>query len=135
VGGGLAERLMRPCAAASRHPIPLLVMHGTADDVNRFDDGELEGNVQYWIRRNGCAQTPVVTRLPDVDPNDGTRTRAESYENCQDGANVTLYAIEGCGHHWPGGDEPLRLGNGRECRDFDAGVHIWTFFKAHAASR
>jgi polyhydroxybutyrate depolymerase len=124
VGGGLADRLMRLCAAASRRPIPLLVMRGTADEVNRFDDGELEGNVQYWIRRNGCTLSPVVTRLPDLDPDDGTRTRVESYENCQDGANVTLYAIEGCGHHWPGGDEPWRFGNGQECRDFDAGVHI-----------
>ena len=131
VAGGLAERLMRSCAEASRRPIPLLVMHGTADPIVPFDSGELEGNVQYWIRRNGCMLTPVVTRLPDVDPTDGARTRVESYGNCKDGADVALYAIEGGGHHWPGGDQPLRLGMGNFSRDFDAGVVIWDFFKQH----
>ena len=131
VAGGLAERLMRSCAEASRRPIPLLVMHGTADPIVPFDSGELEGNVQYWIRRNGCMLTPVVTRLPDVDPTDGARTRVESYGNCKDGADVALYAIEGGGHHWPGGDQPLRPGMGNFSRDFDAGVVIWNFFKQH----
>jgi polyhydroxybutyrate depolymerase len=131
VGGGLAERLMGPCAAASRRPIPLLVMHGTADPINRYDDGEREGNIQYWIRRNGCSLVANVSQLPDTAP-DGTRTRVERYANCQAGAGVTLYAIEGCGHHWPGGNEPLRLrNNGRECRDFDAGAVIWEFFGNH----
>ena len=131
VAGGLSEGLMRSCAEASRRPIPLLVMHGTADPIVPFDSGELEGNVQYWIRRNGCTLTPVVTRLPDVDPTDGARTRVESYGNCKDGADVALYAIEGGGHHWPGGDQPLRLGMGNFSRDFDAGVLIWNFFKQH----
>ena len=121
---------MRSCAEASRRPIPLLVMHGTADPIVPFDSGELEGNVQYWIRRNGCTLTPVVTRLPDVDSTDGARTRVESYGNCKDGADVALYVIEGGGHHWPGGDQPLR-GMGNFSRDFDAGVVIWDFFKQH----
>jgi polyhydroxybutyrate depolymerase len=85
-----------------------------------FDSGELEGNVQYWIRRNGCTLTPVVTRLPDVDPTDGARTRVESYGSCKDGADGALYAIEGGGHHWPGGDQPLS-GMGNFSRDFDGG--------------
>jgi polyhydroxybutyrate depolymerase len=130
VAGGLSEGLMRSCAEASRRPIPLLVMHGTADPIVPFDSGELEGNVQYWIRRNGCTLTPVVTRLPDIDPADGARTRVDSYGNCKDGADVALYAIEGGGHHWPGGDQPLR-GRGNFSRDFDAGVVIWDFFKQH----
>ena len=84
-------------------------MHGTVDPIVPFDSGELEGNVQYWIRRNGCTLTPVVTRMPDVDPNDGARTRVESYGNCKDGADVALYAIEGGGHHWPGGANLIYL--------------------------
>jgi len=44
-----------------------------------------------------------------------------------------LYAIEGGGHHWPGGNEPLRWGNGPEIRDFDAGEAIWVFFARHPA--
>lgn len=131
VAGGLAERRMQNCADTSKRPIPLISMHGTADPISPFNDGELEGNLGYWVRRNGCALTATVTQLPDTDPNDGTRTRVESYGGCKDGADVVLYAIEGCGHHWPGGDEPRR--NGAECRDFDAGAVIWDFFKRHPA--
>lgn len=133
VAGGLAERLMQNCADTSQRPIALITMHGTADPISPFDDGELEGNLAYWVRRNGCALTPTVTRLPDADPGDGTRTRVETYGGCKGGADVLLYAIEGCGHHWPGGDASWRWSNGRECRDFDAGFVIWDFFKRHPA--
>lgn len=130
VGGGLAEKLMRGCAAASNRPVPLLLIHGTADQINRFDDGELEGNVQYWIRRNGCSLTATRTWLTDTIK-DGTRTRVEAFDGCAHGADVLMYAVEGGGHHWPGGDEPPRRDNGREIRDFDAGIVIWDFFNKH----
>jgi polyhydroxybutyrate depolymerase len=133
VAGGLAERLMRPCAALSRRPIPLLVIHGTEDRMTAFDSGELEGNIQYWIRRNGCTLSPVVTRLPDIDPADGTRTRVESYGNCSNEADVALYAIEGGGHQWPGGTS--KLGSGNLSSDFDAADVIWDFFKATRGGR
>lgn len=134
VSGGLAESLMRDCAARSQRPIPLMLIHGTADPVVRFDSGELEGNLAYWIRRNGCALRPGVTHLPDADPRDGTRTRIEHYSGCKEDADVTLYAVEGGGHHWPGGDEPFRLEDrGATARDFDAADAIWSFLNAHPA--
>jgi len=130
VGGGLAERLMRDCAAAATRPMPLLLIHGTADEISSFDDGELEGNLQYWIRRNGCALSPMRTWLPDT-MKDGTRTRVDSFGACARGADVVMYAVEGGGHHWPGGDEKLTARNGREIRDFDAAIVIWEFFNKH----
>jgi len=39
--------------------------------------------------------------------------------------------VEGGGHRWPGGEEPQRRDNGREIRDFDAGIVIWEFFNKH----
>lgn len=48
---------------------------------------------------------------------------------------VTLIAIEGGGHTWPGGPRYQRqLLLGHVCRDFSATAEIWTFFKAHAKS-
>lgn len=131
VAGGLAMRLMPNCAAAAHRPIPLITMHGTADPISPFDDGELEGNLAYWVRRNGCAMPATISRLPDTDPGDGTRTRVETYRPCKDQADVVLYAIEGGGHHWPGGDVAWRFDRGGEIRDFDAGIVIWDFFKNH----
>ncbi|MEO8151999.1 MAG: hypothetical protein ABI605_02935 [Rhizobacter sp.] len=106
-------------------------MHGTADPVVAFDSGELKGNLAYWVRRNGCNLSATVNHLPDTDPGDGTLTRVERYADCKDGADVALYAIENGGHHWPGGDEPLRQSGGHAPRDFDAGTVIWDFFKTH----
>ncbi|MBS0295482.1 MAG: dienelactone hydrolase family protein [Proteobacteria bacterium] len=71
VSGGLAQQRMPSCAALSHRPIPLLLIHGTADPVIPFDSGQLEGNLAYWVRRNGCSAPPRVTYLPDADP--GTR--------------------------------------------------------------
>jgi polyhydroxybutyrate depolymerase len=95
VSGGLAEALMPACAERSGRPIPLALFHGTADPEVRFDSGELEGNLAYWIRRNGCAPNGTSTYLPDADPGDGTRTRVERHGGCRAGADVILYAIEG----------------------------------------
>jgi polyhydroxybutyrate depolymerase len=133
VSGGLAQVNMKPCAEASKRPIPLLVIHGTADPINSFNDGELEGNLQYWIRRNGCALTPTDSYLPQKRPS-GTRTHVLSYDGCTDGAAVTLYALEGCGHYWPG-DQHFDLRRaGPECVSFEGAAVIWDFFKS-AGSR
>ena len=128
VSGGLALARMQPCADVSKRPIPLLIIHGTADPINRFADGELEGNLQYWIRRNGCGLTPQGSYLPQKRPA-GSRTHVLSYADCAAGANVKLYALEGCGHHWPGGDEPGNsLRAGPHCESFDGAKIIWEFF-------
>jgi polyhydroxybutyrate depolymerase len=127
VSGGLAQVNMKPCAQASKRPIPLLIIHGTADPINPFDDGELEGNLQYWIRRNGCQLTPLEDYLPQKRPT-GTRTRVLSYGGCTDGAAVKLYALEGCGHYWPG-DQRFDLRRaGPECVSFEGADVIWQFF-------
>lgn len=132
VSGGLAERLMPGCAALSHRPVPLLLIHGTTDPEVPFDSGELEGNLAYWVRRNGCSTVAASAWLPDVDRRDHTRTRIETYPDCKDGADVVLYEIEGGGHHWPGGDEPFRLDpRGNTPRDFDGADVIWNFFDVH----
>ncbi len=130
VSGGLAEGLMPGCVRG--RPVPMLLIHGTADPVVPFDSGELEGNLAFWVRRNGCATSPTAAWLADADPRDGTRTRIDRYAGCREGADVVLYAIQGGGHHWPGGVEPVRLQpRGRTSHDFDGASVIWEFLKAH----
>jgi polyhydroxybutyrate depolymerase len=129
VSGGLAEVNMKPCAEASKRPVPLLIIHGTADPINPFNDGELESNLQYWVRRNGCALTPQEDYLPQKRPT-GTRTHVLSYGACTGGAAVRLYALEGCGHYWPG-DQSFDLRRaGPECVSFEGAEVIWQFFSS-----
>jgi polyhydroxybutyrate depolymerase len=126
-------------------PIPVLIINGTEDPLERWEGGEirLERNtygvvlsvadtVKFWVEKNQCSASPVITQLPDTDPTDGTTVRTEVYGGCQDGAEVVLYAIEGGGHTWPGGLQYLPQSViGRTSREFNASEIIWQFFKAH----
>jgi polyhydroxybutyrate depolymerase len=54
----------------------------------------------------------------------------ESYGDCEDGADVQLYVVEGGGHVWPGGriDVP---GLGYTTHSVSATELSWQFFAAH----
>ncbi|MGQ0551465.1 MAG: alpha/beta hydrolase family esterase, partial [Armatimonadota bacterium] len=89
--------------------------------------------VAAWVALNRCASPPAVALEPDRDPQDGTRVRREAYGSCGEGSEVVLYAVEGGGHTWPGGQQylPERV-IGRTSRDIDANEVLWAFFKKHA---
>ena len=126
-------------------PMPALIINGTEDPLERWEGGEIRlgkntygvvlsvaDTVEFWVEKNGCSPTPIITQLPDLDSADGTTVRTEAYGGCQDGAEVVLYAIEGGGHTWPGGFQYLpKSVIGRTCREFDASRVIWQFFKEH----
>ena len=75
----------------------------------------------------------MFTYEPDRDPKDGTQVRREIYGPCSQETEVLLYAIEGGGHTWPGGDQYLPAWIiGRTSRDVNANEVIWDFFKRQA---
>ncbi|MFZ0547840.1 MAG: hypothetical protein WAM60_20510 [Candidatus Promineifilaceae bacterium] len=53
--------------------------------------------------------------------------RGETWGNCEDGAEVTLYTIDGKEHSWPGSTMPTEI----TTQDIDATAVIWEFFAAH----
>jgi polyhydroxybutyrate depolymerase len=130
VSGGMPRAVAERCR--NGRPVPILVMHGTKDSIVPFVGAPHA--ITEWATRDGCHAAPDTTYLPDTDPNDGTRTRIQHFADCQDGSEVSFYAIEGGGHAWPGGEASVRqlLASGNTCRDFDAGLVIWDFFKKHA---
>jgi len=130
---------------APSRPVPVLIINGTYDPLERWDGGEIRlgrntfgivlsvsDTVKFWVGKDQCSPSPTITQLPDKDPSDGTRVRTETYGGCQDGAEVVLYAVEGGGHTWPGGLQysPESI-IGRTSRDFDASEVMWQFFKEH----
>lgn len=135
-----------PSACALKRPVSALMMPGTEDPLVPWEGGEIgfrggrkfgrvfsvRESIGFWVKQNQCPGKPVVSYEPDRDPKDRTRVRRETYGPCSEGTEVVLYAVEGGGHTWPGGDQylPTRI-IGRTSRDIDANEVIWNFFKKH----
>ncbi len=104
--------------------VPVMHFHGTADIIVPYDgDGMFElQSVAYtfdaWSDLNGCTGDPVETF------NNGAAL-CETYENCDEGVEVTLCTIDGMDHCWPGQiDCPLPT-----TTDILANDEMWDFFQ------
>jgi polyhydroxybutyrate depolymerase len=119
-------------------PMPLLAIHGSADDYVPFGGGTSPArddtreywpvmrSLDVWIRSNGCGTTPV-TRYERQG-----KVHVTTWQKGAQGADVVLYLLEGWGHQWPGPYFTATLDAGDPLRGFDAARIIWDFFKGHA---
>ena len=140
VAGTLPEKLAGVCKPS--RPVPVLVIHGTADPIVPWNGGPVAGfedfgkvlsvreTVTAWAAHNGCRDTAVTATLAERDPQDGTRIRTERFKDCTAGTAVSLIIVEGGGHTWPGGFQylPERF-IGKTSRNIDANRVIWEFFR------
>jgi polyhydroxybutyrate depolymerase len=123
------------CRPAS--PVSLIVFHGTADghvlfeggvprtafDRHKRVDNPVSFAIDFWARRNGCEREPSRSKQGHVIH--------EAYA-CAGGTGVELYAIEGQGHAWPGGEKGLRNGNvDPPTTEISATDLMWEFFRRH----
>jgi polyhydroxybutyrate depolymerase len=143
----MGEVLSRSCSPPQ--PVPVMLVIGTDDPLVPWEGGKIGGRladrgralseaatVSFWVKVDGCAQTPVVTYLPDRSPSDGTRVRCETHPSGQDGCEVVVLVVEGGGHTWPGGLQYMREATiGRTSRDIDASVVIWEFLSRFRLDR
>jgi polyhydroxybutyrate depolymerase len=116
----------------SLHPMPVMEIHGTQDATVPYNGAAfwIEGTedvVAYWAEFNGISNAPVISPVPDIDPNDGCTAEHWVYANGDNGAEVELYKILGGAHTWPGSAFVLGTTN----NDFDASTEIWRFFSQY----
>lgn len=132
------------------HPVSVLMMNGTDDPLVPWEGGEIsfgrqkngfvtstEQTVKFWVEHNRCTAPAKTDRLPELDPDDGTRVTRTLYGKCKSGTEVALYKIVGGGHTWPGSKDTRGLIGkilidsmvGRKSRDIDACEVIWQFFE------
>jgi polyhydroxybutyrate depolymerase len=78
--------------------------------------------VDFWRRRDGCDPDPKRTRKGNV---------VHDAYKCANGTAVELYAIEGQGHAWPGGQKGRSFGADAPTTEISATDVMWDFFKAH----
>lgn len=131
----LADRIAAIAPVAGAHlpdqacdparPIPVLAIHGTADRLGPYLNEQLGHNIPQWAAdwaaRNGCDPEPVSNQAGTV--------RVDTWENCQAGARVSLYSVEGMGHVWPGSPRGDLFEPGS--KEPAANDLIWAFFVDH----
>lgn len=97
-----------PDTCAPSRPLSVIAVHGTADGVNPYDGGG-SADWQYsvpaafarWQQLLGCSDVVATTAFaPEVDQLDAG--------NCQKGAVLRLFRVNGGGHRWFGSpvDDP-----------------------------
>lgn len=115
--------------------VPVLAIHGTADEVVPYDGGLLslpvEQVMEFWQTHNDCDSDPAVYEFPDINTNDKSTAVSYLYDDCRDESEVELIKIIGGGHTWPGST----VNNGVVNRDINASVEIWRFFRRFSLSQ
>lgn len=110
------------------HPTPILQMHGTADGTVPYTgtswSKSIDDVLEYWRDFNFCSTSPIITPLPDLDPNDGSTVELLVFGNGEHGVSVEHYKITGGGHTWPGS----AFGGTGTNNDINASAEIWNFF-------
>ncbi|HET7010631.1 MAG TPA: PHB depolymerase family esterase [Anaerolineales bacterium] len=130
--GGVAGLYVYPLEACRpSRPVPMIALHGTADAIVPYLGGPSRGpemqlpSIPEWMaaraKLNGCDATP--TALPTSGEVSGIR-----YSDCDQGAEVDFYTIEGGGHTWPGGDPLPGWIAGPTSQDISATRVMWEFF-------
>lgn len=66
-----------------------------SDQIDSIVFAPVEDTVARWAERNGCAAEPEEERISD-------EVVRRSWPDCDGGAEVVLYVVEGGGHSWPG---------------------------------
>jgi polyhydroxybutyrate depolymerase len=125
---------MIPARLAScnpERPVPVMQIHGTADGTVPYNGSPFFVPVQtllnYWINHNNCTATPIITEVPDIDPDDGCTAENHLYPGGDNGSVVEHYKVLGGGHSWPGAPVNLNVTN----MDFSASQEIWRFFRGY----
>lgn len=111
--------------------VPAMQVHGTADGTvsyNGFAYGvPIDTVVGFWVRNNGCNQTPVQMAVPDVNSSDGCTADHLVWSGGRNGTTVELFRVNGGAHSWPGSLPVLGVTN----QDFSASREIWRFFSQY----
>ena len=101
-----------PAECAPSEPVSVAQIHGTADDVIRYEGGALtngpypgaEETAEAWATYDGCGETPSpLSAKVDVDEvladgADPAETSVVEWSGCKSGATVQLWTIPKGGH-------------------------------------
>jgi polyhydroxybutyrate depolymerase len=121
-------------------PVPLVMINGTSDPVVPYGGGtehnrnlsviSVEDSAKAWARIDRCAEKPDKSKL-SPQAKGGMETKVDTYNGCQQNAQVVLYSVKGAGNTWPGGEQyEAEKTIGKTSQDLNANEVLWSFFAA-----
>jgi polyhydroxybutyrate depolymerase len=125
-------------------PISIMLINGTDDPLVKYDGGfvgfseesergksiSTDETIKKWAKNNECSTNRKIEEMEDKNGRDDCKATKYTYYRCKNRTRVVLIKIQGGGHTWPGGVQYLpKAIIGNVCKDFDATLEIWNFFK------
>jgi len=147
LGCALGDRVAAVAAVGAAMPktmicvpsraVPLVMISGTSDPVVPYGGGtehnlslatiSVEDSAKSWAKIDRCAEKPEKSKLPPSGKG-GMETRVDTYDDCQQHAEVVLYSVKGAGNTWPGGEQyEAENAIGKTSQDLNADEVIWKF--------
>jgi polyhydroxybutyrate depolymerase len=109
-------------------PVPILAFHGLDDEGVPYEGFQTQAIVPAietwasdWAERNGCDPKATITTPVET-------VTMHSWTNCEENADVILYALDGHGHSWPGSSMMYGEITSQAVNATDV---MWDFFQAH----
>jgi polyhydroxybutyrate depolymerase len=140
VAGGIATGIAADFKPAA--PVSVLIIHGRDDPLVLYNGGPVsrthgsivptERAVRLWLAADGISSTPQTRRTVSAKPAGDCTEHWQSWSGGRNASAVTLIALDGGGHTWPGGRQYLpKIVVGAVCPELDATRTIWEFFSQH----
>jgi poly(3-hydroxybutyrate) depolymerase len=118
-------------------PVPLVMINGTSDPIVPYGGGtehnlslptvSVEDSAKAWAKIDRCEEKPEKSKLSAHDKG-GMETKVDTYNGCQQNAQVVLYSLKGAGNTWPGGEQyEVEKTIGKTSQDLNADEVIWGF--------
>lgn len=130
-GTMVVQQIDGSSSCSADHPMPVLEIHGTADDVVPYNGNlfmaPINEVMNFWIAENNCDPNPSEIALPNTNPNDQSTVDHLTYSDCDNNVKIELMRVNGGGHTWPGTLFSFPVTN----QDINASEEIWKFFSRY----
>ncbi len=117
--------------------VPVVMINGTSDPVVPYGGGtehildisvlSAEDSAKAWAKINHCSDKPERTKMAEHGKG-SMETKIDTFNGCQENAQVVLYSIKGAGNTWPGGEQyEAENAVGKTSADLNANETLWSF--------
>ena len=124
ITGAMSPQNFNECSP--EHPIPVLQIHGTADDVvpygGAFWTKSIAQVMTFWNTYDDCQLELIKEDIPNTSTTDNSTVEKYVYTDCANGISNEHFKVINGGHDWPG-----VWGN----MDVNASQEIWRFFSQY----